>query len=662
LTRISRENDEIMNNREYKKMIERHISLQMKVGWNVLWQVSKVMLILNITLAFLIWGLSIDDSFILIMKRILISLVFFWFYSLNGTKYKIEFIYNNYFIINWFLHGILITVENVKPDNPEPFDAWLFNFLLLFMLMFIYWFKWKKFIVWFWIQKIIYFIAMYYKYGGNLKPMNMFYQVIVMLLMPAFSIILLKIMLNFMVAAHQNKNLANSIKNILQVFPEWVIIRDTLKNWDTETVFVNNEAAHELYEEKNLEVSILNEKEDNEEEKLDKIHLENLLSRQENKFYKKNYIFQPKESENIRIDYSPFQHTKASETRFYTLNTIRVTWAHSSQAFMHVFVNTTNIHKLEKEKATNKWMHIMFSSISHELRTPINAFFNANEMIKFGLNIIKESIDGDHIKNMANVKRMVEIIDKNVKIASVSSDLLLSLTEDILDFAKIEAGIFLLNPQKFRISSLLEDIQSIFTHQWEFKGIEFRIEWEEDLLKSKFLSDFGRIKQILRNLISNAFKFTNKGHILLKIDSYKERSFISSHRYLKFDIEDTGIGISEQDQTWLFKIFGIAHEHRDEFNCRGTGLGLTITQKLVKMFEGDISLSSEENKGTQVTFTIKESQRNENEIDQFHDSELRKQSSVSIVAQISKEGVQRTPRFPLNSDFHHDRNNPFLKK
>jgi signal transduction histidine kinase len=248
----------------------------------------------------------------------------------------------------------------------------------------------------------------------------------------------------------------------------------------------------------------------------------------------------------------------------------------------------------------------MFSSISHELRTPINAFLNANEMIKFCLDKLRTSIGKSGKNEVTKVQKMIEIINKNTNIATVSSNLLLNLTEDILDFAKIEAGIFMVNSSKFFIQELTNDIKFIFDHQCKAKGIHFSIELEEQLVRARFNSDSGRIKQILINLISNAFKFTNQGSIKVDISLLTERDFERSQRFLKLIVQDTGIGISQQDQARLFKVFGMVHKHRDEFNCRGTGLGLTITQKLVELLGGQISIESEEDKGTKVTFTIKE--------------------------------------------------------
>lgn len=120
-----------------------------------------------------------------------------------------------------------------------------------------------------------------------------------------------------------------------------------------------------------------------------------------------------------------------------------------------------------------------------------------------------------------------------------------------------------------------------------------------------FYSDTGRIKQVLMNLISNAYKFTNQGGITLKI-SLMPRRLDSNQNSLKFEVHDTGIGISQKDSENLFQMFAMVNKHRNDMNMRGTGLGLTISQKLVNRLGGDITLESQVNMGTKVTFTVLE--------------------------------------------------------
>lgn len=152
----------------------------------------------------------------------------------------------------------------------------------------------------------------------------------------------------------------------------------------------------------------------------------------------------------------------------YTIKTIRVEWNQSDRAFLHVFINTTYLKKLEEAKSINKCLHIMFSSISHEFRTPINAFSNALALLK--VNNDKMVSQFDKIKGITDQERsriasLLETNNKYVKIGDVSSKFLLNLTEDILDFAKIEAGMFRLNEMPFKIKDLIEELEYIFDLQ-----------------------------------------------------------------------------------------------------------------------------------------------------------------------------------------------------
>ena len=164
----------------------------------------------------------------------------------------------------------------------------------------------------------------------------------------------------------------------------------------------------------------------------------------------------------------------------------------------------------------------------------------------------------------------------------ISTASLMSLVEDILDLAKLEAGKFTLNEQSFEIETLIQEIEYIFGFQWAQKGLAFWIEANRELISSSFCSDIGRIKQILMNVISNAFKFTPSGGISLKIKSMClfDECLFERNRFLEFKVSDTGIGISELDMQNLFKMFGMGNRERFKLNCRGTGIGLTISKKL----------------------------------------------------------------------------------
>ena len=225
----------------------------------------------------------------------------------------------------------------------------------------------------------------------------------------------------------------------------------------------------------------------------------------------------------------------------------------------------------------------MFSSVSHEFRTPLNAFINSLLLIENNYNSLIKKLDIAEINDLKELlpsKKVNETNEKHFKIWKISSAHLLSLVEDILDLAKIEAGTFTLNEKPFTIRKLVEEISYIFEFQWIQKNIFFKIEIDENLLNSSFNSDMGRIKQILINLISNSFKFTCQGGITLrinKISKFDEFSFNRSN-FLKIKVIDTGIGIAKEDIPHLFKMFCMVDKHRASLNFKGTGLGLSISK------------------------------------------------------------------------------------
>ena len=148
----------------------------------------------------------------------------------------------------------------------------------------------------------------------------------------------------------------------------------------------------------------------------------------------------------------------------------------------------------------------------------------------------------------------------------------------------------------------------VFEFQCAQKGIYFNVDVDKRLLDETFCSDMGRIKQVLNNLISNAFKFTLQGGITLHI-SWKTVFDVESFervRYLKFEVSDTGVGIDKKEIPKLFQMFGMVHRYHDKLNSKGTGIGLTISKKLVESLGGTIWLKSVLAFGTSVEFTIKE--------------------------------------------------------
>ena len=159
-----------------------------------------------------------------------------------------------------------------------------------------------------------------------------------------------------------------------------------------------------------------------------------------------------------------------------------------------------------------------------------------------------------------------------------SSILLLSLIEDILDLSKIDAGTFSINISNFNLSDLIDEVYDVYHFQCLEKKLRLEVDIEPCLEQFFISSDRGRIKQVLLNLISNSFKFTFEGMIKLSISIIRVRR----KEYINFIVEDTGIGIKQEDQDKLFKLFGMikneeSKENRNlNLNPNGCGIGLNV--------------------------------------------------------------------------------------
>jgi len=222
------------------------------------------------------------------------------------------------------------------------------------------------------------------------------------------------------------------------------------------------------------------------------------------------------------------------------------------------------------------------ANMSHEIRTPMNAILGFSE-------ILKEQLSEPKYR---------EYID----IIITSSKTLLGLINDILDLSKIEAGKMEFQYKPVDTHSLFSDIKKIFANKINDKGLKFLTDIDNKL-PSSLLLDEVRIRQILFNLVGNAVKFTDKGYIELKVkgDFYPDRSKID----LIFSVKDTGIGISEDGKKIIFDAFKQSSGQSMK-KYGGTGLGLTITKRLVEMMNGEISVESIIGKGSIFKIKIKE--------------------------------------------------------
>jgi len=218
----------------------------------------------------------------------------------------------------------------------------------------------------------------------------------------------------------------------------------------------------------------------------------------------------------------------------------------------------------------------LMSSVSHDLRTPLNSIIGFSDLL---LEQVYGPLNDKQIDFLQDIK--------------FSSEHLLNIINNILDITKIDSGKLKLNFERINISYLIYQIKTSLVPLYSTKNLDFNIEGLSG--KISFYVDPIRFKEILYNLLSNAFKYTLEGSVTLKI--------IEKGNFWEFKIIDTGIGIDKKDYNLIFKEFKRA-SNPIVSSISGSGLGLSITKKLVNLHGGNITFSSELGKGTVFTFTI----------------------------------------------------------
>ncbi|MDR0818931.1 MAG: response regulator [Oscillospiraceae bacterium] len=251
-----------------------------------------------------------------------------------------------------------------------------------------------------------------------------------------------------------------------------------------------------------------------------------------------------------------------------------------SMVVLNYILLTLSVAKLHSEQE-NKSKSSFLATMSHEIRTPINAIIGVSQ-IALMKEDLSESITEDFTK--------IEIAGNN----------LLGIINDILDFSKIENGKLDINPTLYDLPSLINDAVQLNITRIQSKPIEFFLEPAPDLFVN-MRGDELRIKQILNNILSNAFKYTDKGSVTLAISCTREGETI----WLTFRVSDTGQGMTEENVRKLFDEYSRFNEDANRAT-EGTGLGMNITNRLIEMMGGKIDVESVPGAGSTFTVTIKQ--------------------------------------------------------
>jgi PAS domain S-box-containing protein len=294
----------------------------------------------------------------------------------------------------------------------------------------------------------------------------------------------------------------------------------------------------------------------------------------------------------------------------WVTNTRRIISFNNTNIYMYT-VQDINKSKLleielrnEKIGAEQSYKHksIFLANMSHEIRTPLNGIIGMLTLLE------DTSLSTDQQDYIDMIKEC--------------SFNLMTIINDILDFSKLEVGKITLDLKQMNLQKCIESTNDIILSRVYEKSLEYTYNIHPDI-PIYFIGDLNRIKQILLNLLTNAIKFTDKGNIFLNIEPIQPNDFVLLHKlygnknikldestdnmYIKFDITDTGCGISTEHKDKLFKSFSQIHDDSVISKIHsGTGLGLVISKQLVELMDGCIWLDwSETSKGSRFSFIIK---------------------------------------------------------
>jgi signal transduction histidine kinase/DNA-binding response OmpR family regulator len=230
-------------------------------------------------------------------------------------------------------------------------------------------------------------------------------------------------------------------------------------------------------------------------------------------------------------------------------------------------------------EAANRAKSAFLANMSHEIRTPMNGVVGMAELLCDTPLSEEQRLFAETIRS--------------------SGEALLVIINDILDYSKIEAERLSLHPEPFDLERTIHEVTMLLQPRARAKGIDLMIDYDM-FLPTRFVGDPGRVRQVLTNLVGNAVKFTDHGHVLVRVVGVEDAA---SKLQLHITVEDTGIGIAKENLTHIFGEFNQVETQQNR-KFEGTGLGLAITRRLIEMMEGNVWVDSDLGKGSCFGFQV----------------------------------------------------------
>ena len=287
--------------------------------------------------------------------------------------------------------------------------------------------------------------------------------------------------------------------------------------------------------------------------------------------------------------FSTFQYVhNKGERRIYLEVVIRRNTSDQGEDLVVTYSRDVSAEKeMAKEKeraiiaeARNEVKSQFLAHMSHEIRTPISAVYGISEV-----ELRKQGLSPE--------------VEEAFKRIHATSRTLVGIVNDILDISKIEAGKMSLDPQPYNVGEMLHDVTSMYSIFLEDKRFRFVVSVDKNL-HQELQGDELRIKQVLGNILSNSFKYTEEGQVSLTINF----ATVDNRPSFIFEIEDTGYGMTPEQITTLLSEDYVRFSDGARPYIQGTGLGISITQNLIALMEGKLNIESELGVGTKVTVTI----------------------------------------------------------